>query len=295
MRSEPGQHTPNFHGQVTVGVAGDWHGNTRWAVRALGEFHQAGVTDVWHLGDFGLWPDGNEYLDAVEEACVRLGIKILVTPGNHEDYGQLAQVPGVTLWVRDHIAFLPRGHRFTVNGWQVLSFGGAPSIDFEYREEGVSWWPAELPAADEVDAAIAGGPCDILLLHESADAPHLTDAVARIVSANSAGWSDQGLAYARVGRELITRLRAGVRPHLALHGHYHVADIARHGDGSRTVSLARDGGDGNLGLLQLPARQPLAPAGAGQEPPQATFLFLAEAEAEAETEADGEGSDGRLL
>jgi hypothetical protein len=266
-----------------VGIAGDWHGNTPWAVRSLAEFREAGVTTVWHLGDFGLWPDGDGYLDAVEDACLRLGLTILVTPGNHEDYAQLTQVPGVTLWVRDHIAFLPRGHRFTVNGWRVLSFGGAPSIDFEFREEGISWWPAELPADDEVDAAIAGGPCDILLLHESADAPHLTGSVARIVTSDESPWSDRGLAYARIGRERITRLRAGVRPHMALHGHYHVADIAKHGDGSWTVSLGGDGGEGNLGLLQLPAKQPPAFAASEfaasePEPPAATFLFLAEAE-----------------
>ena len=296
MRSEVGA-VPTVRDQATVGVAGDWHGNTRWAVRALADFRDAGVTTVWHLGDFGLWPGptGNDYLDAIEGACVRLGITILVTPGNHEDYAQLAQVPGVPLWVRDHIAFLPRGHRFTVNGWHVLSFGGAPSIDFEFREEGVSWWPAELPADDEVDAAIAGGPCDILLLHESANAPHLTGAVSRIVGSNSSGWSDQGLAYARLGRERITRLRAGVRPHMALHGHYHVADIAKHGDGSWTVSLGGDGGDGNLGLLQLPARQALASAGADLEPPEATFFFLADADAGAGADADGNGSGDRLL
>ena len=71
---------------VAVGVAGDWHGNTRWARHALSEFHEAGVHDVWHLGDFGLWPGGGDYLDAVNDTCERLGLTILVTPGNHEVY-----------------------------------------------------------------------------------------------------------------------------------------------------------------------------------------------------------------
>jgi hypothetical protein len=276
--SSPDQSPPGAEGSglITVGVAGDWHGNARWAVHALAEFRDVGVSAVWHLGDFGLWPNGDDYLDAVEEACARLGITILVTPGNHEDYGQLAKAPGVTMWVREHIAFLPRGHRFTVNGWRILSFGGAPSIDFEYREEGVSWWRAELPAVDEVDAAIADGPCDILLLHDSSEAPHVTDAVSRILRSGS-GWSDRALAYASVGRERITRLRAGVRPHMALHGHYHVADIAKHGDGSWTVSLGADGADGNLGILQLPAQQALTSLTLQAEPPAATFLFLAQA------------------
>lgn len=275
FRADPRLPAAEESGQVTVGVAGDWHGNTRWAVHALAEFREAGVSTVWHLGDFGLWPNGSDYLDAVEGTCARLGMKILVTPGNHEDYGQLSGLPGVTLWVRDHIAFLPRGHRFTVNGWHILSFGGAPSIDFEYRQEGVSWWRAELPAEEDVDAAIAGGPCDILLLHDSSNAPHVTGAVSRIIGSGS-GWSDRALAYANVGRERTTRLRAGVRPHMALHGHYHVADIAKHGDGTWTVSLGADGADGNLGILRLPAKQSPAGTDVHGEPSTATFLFLAE-------------------
>ena len=275
MRRETEAITPALQDQVTIGVAGDWHGNTRWAVHALAEFHGAGVSTVWHLGDFGLWPNGSDYLDAVEDACARLGITILVTPGNHEDYGQLPGRAHATTQVRDHIAFLPRGHRFTVNGWAVLSFGGAPSVDFEYRVEGLSWWPAELPAEEEVDAAIAGGPCDILLLHDSSNAPQATEAVARILRSGS-GLSERALAYARVGRERTTRLRAGVRPHMTLHGHYHVADIAKHGDGSWTVSLGADGADGNLGLLRLPAKQLPASAGVSGEPGTAAFVFLAE-------------------
>lgn len=250
----------------TVGVAGDWHGNARWAVHALGCFHEAGVDEVWHLGDFGLWPGGAGYLDEVEDACTRLELTILVTPGNHEDYDQLLSAGGgAAKRVRDHIVFLPRGHRFELNGWTVLSFGGAPSIDFEHREPGVSWWPAELPSDEDVDAAIADGLCDILLTHDSSAPPHVTDPVDRILRSNAAGWSDRGLAYARTGRERLTRLRAGVRPKIVLHGHYHVADVASHADGSRTISLGADGADGNLGLLEVP------PKGTGEG---VTFSFL---------------------
>lgn len=260
---------------VAVGVAGDWHGNTRWALHALSELHGAGVHNVWHLGDFGLWPGGGDYLDAVDDACARLEMKILVTPGNHEDYSQLPGEPGVTAWVRDRIAFLPRGHRFTINGWQVASFGGAPSIDFEHRVEGVSWWRAELPSEEEVDAAIADGPCDILLLHDSPDAPYATDAVSRILRSN-AGWSIRALAYASVGRERVSRLRAKLQPRMTLHGHFHVADNIRHGDGSWTVSLSADGMDGNLGILTLPPRRASTDGDNTRQEP--AFAFLAEPE-----------------
>lgn len=265
---------------AAIGIAGDWHGNTRWAVHALSEFHRAGVSEVRHLGDFGLWPSGDDYLDAVENACAQLGIKILVTPGNHEDYGQLCAEPGRMACVREHVTFLPRGHRLTVHGWHVLSFGGAPSIDFEHRVEGISWWPAELPTDDDVDAAIAGGPCDILLLHDSSDPPYATGAVSRILCSSS-GWSNRALAYASVGRERITRLRAGVCPHIALHGHYHVADITKHNDGSWTVSMAADGTFGNIGVLYLPEKRIVNSERPQVRVPVPSFAFLAEADDDA--------------
>lgn len=36
-----------------VGLAGDWHGDTEWALDALTRFAEVGVTTVHHVGDFG--------------------------------------------------------------------------------------------------------------------------------------------------------------------------------------------------------------------------------------------------
>jgi Icc-related predicted phosphoesterase len=269
----PGSADPG--GAVTVGVAGDWHGNKKWAVHAVEELRRAGAAEIWHLGDFGLWPGGYLYLDAVEAACAEHGMQILVTPGNHEDYSKIAAFPELTR-VREHITFLPRGHRFTVSGWRVLSFGGAASIDFEIRVENATWWRAEMPAEEEIDAAIAAGPCDILLVHESPNAPYATAPVRNIIESNP-GWTDRALAYAAVGRERISRLHAGVTPRLTLHGHYHVPGALTHRDGTQVASLACDGVQFNFGLLRLPPRGEATaggPAGSAEDGP--VFKFLAD-------------------
>ena len=43
-----------------IGVAGDWHGNTPWATRAIRKISAllpaGGPRVIVHLGDFGIWP-----------------------------------------------------------------------------------------------------------------------------------------------------------------------------------------------------------------------------------------------
>src|ERR1035441_83787 len=43
-----------------IGVAGDWHGNTAWATRAIEKMArllpETGPRGIVHLGDFGIWP-----------------------------------------------------------------------------------------------------------------------------------------------------------------------------------------------------------------------------------------------
>jgi hypothetical protein len=43
-----------------IAVAGDWHGNTAWAVRAVRRMAallpRDGPRVIVHLGDFGIWP-----------------------------------------------------------------------------------------------------------------------------------------------------------------------------------------------------------------------------------------------
>lgn len=243
--------------ETAVAVAGDWHGNTRWAVSVIEELGRVGVRTILHLGDFGVWPgqSGEEYLGALRRALEENDQTIYVTLGNHEDYTQVAALPvgddGLQ-WIRHNIAIFPRPFRFELGLHSVLSLGGAPSVDREFRKPYRSWWPEEMITEEMVQEAIAGGHADIMLAH---DAPNGgTAAVERILSTGG-GWSKDSLAYAAEGRDLIDRVVYSVKPDAYFHGHYHVRDSGylRYGDNARGEihSLAPDGAAGNVGLLHI--------------------------------------------
>lgn len=158
---------------MRIGVAGDWHGNHRWALRCVRAFADAGVGEIYHLGDFGIWPGhrGRQYLLDLEAALASYSMTTFVTPGNREDYDQIDELPALDLgheigavqWVTDHIALLPRGHRRERNGWSFVSLGGAPSIDRWSRREGIDWWAAEMITDDDVARVVEAGPADVML------------------------------------------------------------------------------------------------------------------------------------
>lgn len=256
-----------------IGLAGDWHGDTSWAVESLTRFAEAGIRVVHHLGDFGFWPGrgGAAYLRAMADATRRLGLSLAVTPGNHEDDDFLKTLRwadrgapwGRVPYAARSIAVLPRGHRWTVRAGEVerslVSLGGAPSVDFESRLPGVSWWPGESITEADVRLTVAGGHADVMLAHDSPSAS--TPAVEAILAANPFGWSQVALAYAASGRAAMTAAFDGVRPRVFAHGHYHVADTATLPYAAPTpafpakerlvVSLADERRPGNLAVLHL--------------------------------------------
>jgi hypothetical protein len=247
----------------TVALAGDWHGNRRWARARIAEVANNDVALILHLGDFGIWPDasGRVYIDQLEEACTTHGVGIWVTPGNHEDWGSLTRMwadparAGRPLQVSEHIAILPRGHRFTLEGRSFVSLGGAPSVDLEYRERNKDWWAQEAITTDDVASVVDGGYADVMLVHDAPLAPYEVPSVATIRSTKGV-WSERALAYARHGAELMHEAFGGVRPRLFAHGHYHVADEATvalpdTAYETRIWSLNCDGVDGNIRYLDL--------------------------------------------
>ena len=241
-----------------VAVAGDWHVNQHWVEQIIPRIsaHDPSIRTILHAGDFGIWPGerGESFLRAVDEVCAESGItRVLVTPGNHEDWHQLerrfASRPGEAVQFSDAVWVMPRGHRFAIAGAQFLSFGGAASIDRDRRIEGVTWWPGELPTDAEVDAAIAGGSADVMISHDMVDRgiPALDHQILR-----SDGWPSTSLAMSALSRNRVTRVWEGVQPKVLFHGHMHTAAVSPSGS-PRVVSLGCDGTRGNIMLLDLPA------------------------------------------
>jgi predicted phosphodiesterase len=239
---------------TVIGFAGDWHGNSTGVAEKMRRLSRAGVTRLMHVGDFALWPDraGRRFLDQVNGYAEESGILIVVTPGNHEEWRYLtaafAAAEGAPAMIRSHIVALPRGHRWTHRGHSFVSFGGAASIDFEFRRIGRSWWMAELPTVEEGAALAAGGHAEIMITHDS-PAPG-TPSVNRI-RATPNGWSTDALAYADVGARRITAAWEAVAPDVLVHGHFHVQDAVTLRSGQRIVSLAAEHDPGNVLLLNL--------------------------------------------
>jgi hypothetical protein len=157
-----------------IGVAGDWHGNTAWATRAVRKMARqlpAGPRIIVHLGDFGIWPgrDGRDYLTAVTGALAAADAELWFVDGNHEDFSQLARLrpgPDGREPVTERIWHLPRGYRWRWHGRVWLALGGAVSVDRALRIPGVDWWPEEEITADQKRNVISGGYADVMLTHD---------------------------------------------------------------------------------------------------------------------------------
>ena len=244
--------------ETRIAVAGDWHANHLWVQSAIPALHAAApdVRTILHAGDFGILPDkrGKGFLAAVDAQCQEMGIeRVLVTPGNHEDWPRLvnrfASRPGEAIHLSDRVWALPRGFRFRLAGRSFMSFGGAASLDYAYRRARGTWWPEEMPTVDDVAAAIAGGPVEVLITHETLVGG--TSKVEAVLRSNPQGWDEHALEYSRTSRRLITALWNGVRPDVLFHGHIHVADRIELPTGQRIVSLGSDGQRKNIGMLDL--------------------------------------------
>ncbi len=253
---------------IRLGIAGDWHGNRRWALHGVRTFADAGISEIYHLGDFGIWPGrrGREYLLDLEASLAANAMTMFITPGNHEDYDQIAEIPALDLghdigevqWITDHVALLPRGHRWERNGWTFVSLGGAASIDRWSRRAGIDWWEAEMITSEDIARIVEGGPADVMLAHDGPEPPYSTPRAAEVIRTNPGGFPPQGLQYAAMGHRLLTSAFLAVQPRLLLHGHFHIKDEARvdHFDHpTRVVALDCDGAaNGNLLVVSLPAR-----------------------------------------
>jgi len=244
--------------ETHVAIAGDWHSNINWVGKAIPSIARdaPGVKTILHLGDFGIGSGARarKFIEAVDYWCAKAGIsRLLVTPGNHEDWAWLedafAAQPGVPVSLSSIVAVLPRGYRFEIGTRTFVSFGGAASVDFEMRLAGVNWFAREMPTQKDVDLAVRDGSADVLLTHETIDGG--TSATETILNRNPLGFGPDALDYSRQSRALVTGVWKAISPTLLFHGHMHAADEIALSSGQRVISLGRDGQTRNLGLLEL--------------------------------------------
>lgn len=257
---------------MLIGIAGDWHGNIKWAQRAIPAMKRAGAEEIWHVGDlgvgFGRNGEANHYAKSLNFWLNQTDLDMYVTLGNHEGYPWVAgleelpvepyNVEGVR--VKGRLRFLPRGYIFgrpsnnnrddrpagqgSIFG---ISVGGASSIDFRYRVLGADWWLEENITPAEADSIIervtelrrANVDLELFLAH---DAPFGIPDLDKLSKAG--GWSAEELTYANQSRAQLDRIFREVMPRQLWHGHWHhyinkhiMFDMAE-GDG-RFMTLVR--------------------------------------------------------
>lgn len=251
------------------GIAGDWHGNTLWAVMALDQYAIAGITHILHVGDFGFGfgggDRGEDYLRDIQNALVQNNQIIYVTLGNHENYVMISsfvnhpEMPGFVFNPDfPNILVATRGARWDWNDVSFVSLGGAASIDYEGRTEGINWWSEERISLGDVYRTIEGGHADVMIAH---DAPTGVNLFGSHREARSQ-WSVEGLAYADQSRDMMRQAVDGVKPDMFFHGHYHhyLDEVVNFNDGVegysyRNVSLGKDGQANNMSVLDLVSMQ----------------------------------------
>lgn len=162
---------------MRIAVAGDWHGDSRFAKRAIEYVSRMWVDAFFHVGDFGLGLGGRSYLEQVSEALSAYQMKLVVTLGNHDDWDSAEQLmePGkyVKLGKYTNILLAPRVGVVETAGVRVAHVSGAVSVDQGWRTAHVDWWPQEaLTDADQVTAQSAADENDgkeihLVVCHES--------------------------------------------------------------------------------------------------------------------------------
>ncbi|TCL83493.1 calcineurin-like phosphoesterase family protein [Curtobacterium sp. PhB142] len=254
-------HNLTLSGEHTVAIVGDWESHRAHIKTTLDVINREAPSTrtILHLGDlrFAAPSAGSgahlqfspRFLPWLDEQLHERNIeRLLLTPGNHEWWEQLHQEfsrhPNRPYRVSRKIWILPRGFEFMIADTTFLSFGGAASLD---QGPGSSRWSEhEVASADEAAAVQPIQHINVLLLHEAVNA-----GIAQIDAIINGGtrWPSERLRASEESRELVTALRARLRPDLTFHGHMHVAGSHISAADGDVHALARAPLAGSIALL----------------------------------------------
>ena len=244
---------------------GDVHGNTAQIVADFGYAAENNVDAIIAAGDFGVGfhideaTGGCTFLDFVQRLAWNVDIPIFFVDGNHENFDWLetwttydkngigevyTSQPGSSM-----IFHISRGGLLTIGDVTIMGFGGAISVDRNWREEGQNYWRQEEVTLDDYDRAIIaadGQHIDILVTH---DAPWNPVSFSLDYHTNNKAHWETGEPYfpqsaiddSHANREIVNALTNIVQPTLHFHGHMHKAyDYFNEDIESRTIGLDRD-------------------------------------------------------
>lgn len=167
---------------MTVYVTGDIHSGLDMQKLRDWELGDSLTSDHYLIvaGDFG-FPWGFSAEECADIAWLESRpYTVLFVDGNHERFDHWEERPmepwhgGLTQRLSDTspIRRLTRGEVFELDGSTVFTMGGAASNDRQYRKEGRSWWPEEIPSVEEMGHCRAsldrvGWKVDYVVTHEA--------------------------------------------------------------------------------------------------------------------------------
>jgi predicted phosphodiesterase len=232
MRNVPTLQTAN-----QIAFIGDVHGDLGLLLAISRSMQDQGIHVLLALGDLGLVWGGGNWSNRLSRLSNRLSSRQQVlywVDGNHDDHRRLAKFPvtGEGLRpLRPNVIHLPRGYRTRLaTGMSLLALGGAHSIDYSSRKEGVTFWPEE--SISEADLATVGHEhADVMVGH---DAPLHLPSLDKVLARNASQWPADAVEYADRGRRVFHRGFLQASPILYLGGHYHepIDETLKYGSGS---------------------------------------------------------------
>jgi len=210
---------------VRVLMLGDIHGDPSALQKAFSKARWSDCVAIVQCGDFGYgWSIGADdkcdFSMLASEMSQETGIPLYWVDGNHENFDHLLQQPLDENGLRpiaDGVTHLPRGSTLTIDGVRFRAFGGAYSVDIDYREPHVSWWPQETITDDDVAVALAAGPADVFISHDAPTGVQDTEGLRRKLA-------DWGKDAAQKSIENQNRVREALLASGAMrayHGHLH--------------------------------------------------------------------------
>lgn len=201
-----------------IAICGDWHRNYAYARKALNYAIKRDAEVVLHVGDLGI--EGHDgYLAQINDVCVENDIIFMVADGNHENHAWLNAQPVDDDGVRrlyERVWHLPRGFRWEWCDVTFMALGGAHSVDKEWRNAGIDWFPEETITLGEAYRAAADGHVDVMITHDcpaGVNIPRLDEGKTIFPAAQ--------LEIAERHRALLREVVNEVTPRFLWHGHYH--------------------------------------------------------------------------
>jgi len=203
-------------------VMGDIHGAFRGRLNQFINVQQPDL--VLAAGDFGFWPNwpkhmGGEPSDPAKDIknFLRNGnlSEIRFCDGNHEDHDALRKLAPQSsrepVEVGPSVFYHPRGSTFTLpDGRVVLFVGGAKSVDWRDRDQGIDWFPEEILLPEDLPEKLPAA--DIVISHT---------APASLPIARDDGRDPRWDHSPDPSREVLDRVFEEVRPHWWYFGHFH--------------------------------------------------------------------------